>query len=112
MFMASKYEDIYPLLMKTVYNKIGHQKISHDNIRQREMEILRVLGFQVGSSPSPLEFLQSYIEKVLGNHPDKPFIHMMSIYLAKMALHHEKLCSKPSNLIGASSIYVALKICE
>lgn len=24
MFMASKYEDIYPLLMKTVYNKIGH----------------------------------------------------------------------------------------
>jgi len=24
MFMASKYEDIYPLLMKTVYNKVGH----------------------------------------------------------------------------------------
>lgn len=28
MFVASKFEDIYPLLMKTVYNKIGHQKIS------------------------------------------------------------------------------------
>jgi hypothetical protein len=24
MFMASKYHDIYPLLMKTVFNKIGH----------------------------------------------------------------------------------------
>ena len=24
MFMASKYEDVYPLLMKTVINKIGH----------------------------------------------------------------------------------------
>ena len=24
MFMAYKYEDIYPLLMKTVYNKIAH----------------------------------------------------------------------------------------
>ena len=24
MFMASKYEDIYPLLMKTVFNKIAH----------------------------------------------------------------------------------------
>lgn len=24
MFIASKYEDVYPLLMKTVYNKIGH----------------------------------------------------------------------------------------
>lgn len=28
MFMASKYEDVYPLLMKTVFNKIGHGKIS------------------------------------------------------------------------------------
>ena len=27
MFMASKYEDVYPLLMKTVFNKIGHKKI-------------------------------------------------------------------------------------
>jgi len=36
----------------------------------------------------------------------------MSIYLAKMALHHEYLCTKKSSLIGASSIYVALKICE
>jgi hypothetical protein len=24
MFMASKYEDVYPLLMKIVFNKIGH----------------------------------------------------------------------------------------
>lgn len=24
MFMASKYEDVKPLLMKTVFNKIGH----------------------------------------------------------------------------------------
>jgi hypothetical protein len=36
----------------------------------------------------------------------------MAIYLAKMALHHETLCTKPASLLGASSIYVALKICE
>ena len=29
-----------------------------------------------------------------------------------MALHHEQLCAKKSYLLGASSIYVALKICE
>lgn len=28
MFMASKYEDIYPLLLRTVYQKIAHKKIS------------------------------------------------------------------------------------
>ena len=27
MFLASKYEDIYPLKMKTVFEKIGHSKL-------------------------------------------------------------------------------------
>ena len=36
----------------------------------------------------------------------------MSVYLAKMATHHHNLCTKKSSLIGTSSIYVALKICE
>lgn len=112
MFMASKYEDIYPLLMKTVFNKIGHKKISVDAIRTKELEILRALSFKVGSSPSSFEFLEKYLVEVLDNHPDKEFIHIMSIYLAKMSLHHENLCTKSPNLMGASAIYVALKICE
>ncbi len=112
MFMASKYEDVYPLLMKTVFNKIGHQKISVDAIRNKEMDILRALGFQLGGYPTPLEFLTSYVEKILKDHEDKEFIKLMAVYLAKMALHHEGFCTKKSSLIGASSIYVALKICE
>lgn len=112
MFMASKYQDIYPLLMKTVFNKIGHQKIAVEDIRQKEMEIIRTLGFMIGGAPTPLEFLESYLEQILCSHKEKEFIHMMSIYLAKMAIHHEKLCSKSSSLLGASAIYVALKICE
>lgn len=36
----------------------------------------------------------------------------MSIYLAKLSLHHENLCTKQSSLLAVSSIYVALKICE
>lgn len=30
MFIASKYEDIVPLMMKTVVNKIGHNKFELD----------------------------------------------------------------------------------
>lgn len=59
MFMASKYEDIFPLLMKTVYNKIGHKKITVDSIRERELEILRAITFNLGA-PTPLEFLEKY----------------------------------------------------
>jgi hypothetical protein len=112
MFIASKYEDVYPLLMKTVFNKIGHSKISIETILLKEMEILRAIGFTVGASPTPLEFLETYNETVLGKHEDRHFIKLMSIYLAKMALHHEGLCTKQASLIGTSSIYVALKICE
>ena len=54
--------------MKTVFNKIGHQKVSVDSIRAKEMEILRKLEFMIGSSPTPLEFLQNYIEKLFGTH--------------------------------------------
>jgi hypothetical protein len=76
------------------------------------MEILRAIGFAIGASPTPLEFLEMYNESVLSKHEYSQFIKLMSIYLAKMALHHEGLCTKEASLIGTSSIYVAIKICE
>jgi hypothetical protein len=112
MFIASKYEDVYPLLMKTVFNKIGHKKISEDIIREKELEILRALKFKIGASPSSYEFLEKYVDSILYDHPDKQFIHLMAIYLAKMSIHHSYLCTKSSPLLGASCVYVALKICE
>lgn len=43
MFISSKYEDIIPLLMKTVVNKIGHNKFEQSQIELKELEILKVL---------------------------------------------------------------------
>ena len=62
MFMASKYEDVYPLLMKTVFNKIGHMKVSVEAIREKELEILRAIGFKIGALPTSFEFLERYID--------------------------------------------------
>jgi hypothetical protein len=67
MFLASKMEDIYPLLMKTVYSKIGHSKIPVDHIRAKEIEILRTLSFNI-ISPTPYDFLGKYIEQILSVH--------------------------------------------
>lgn len=36
MFIASKYEDIAPLLMRTVVNKIGHGKFTVKDVTLRE----------------------------------------------------------------------------
>ena len=73
--------------------------------------ILKALDFKIGA-PTAHEFLQKYIEDVLGKHEEKEFINLMSVYLGKMALHHEGLCIRKSSLVGSSTIYVALKICE
>lgn len=112
LFIASKSEDVYPLLMRTIYGKVGHQKISVESIVEKEMEILRALDFKVSTVSTPLHFLEFYIDQIIEKHPERQFIHLMSIYLAKLSLHHQSLCTLQPSLQGASSIYVAFKICE
>lgn len=59
MLLASKYEDIQPLLMRTIINKIGHGKFTQKEVLVRELEILRVLQFRVGP-PTILEFVDRF----------------------------------------------------
>jgi cyclin A len=40
MFLASKYEDVIPILMRTLINKIGHNKFSQELIEEKEISIL------------------------------------------------------------------------
>jgi len=65
-------------------------------------------------APSPLEFIQSTFESVpaLRNHSQRKLLELISIYLAKMALHHPDLYAKSASQIAASSIFVANKIFE
>jgi len=37
MFVASKYEDIQPLKMKMVFEKIAHRKLSIERIKAMEL---------------------------------------------------------------------------
>lgn len=57
MFIATKYEDIIPLLMRTIVNKVGHGKFTKQQVNQKELEILRVLKFNLGA-PTVLEHLE------------------------------------------------------
>ena len=62
MFIASKYEDVIPILMKTLLNKIGHNKFDRKAIEEKEIEILQALSFKVGS-PTIKEFIDRCIEE-------------------------------------------------
>ena len=65
MFLASKYEDIYPLKMRDVYEKIGHKRLTQQKIKSMELELLKVIDYKV-QAPTILEFLKTYLKSVIG----------------------------------------------
>lgn len=59
MYLASKYEDIYPLHSKIVSDKIAHKAISGREILRREEEFLRIFNFQI-DFVTHLDFYEVY----------------------------------------------------
>ncbi len=136
MFISSKTEDIYPLKMKMVYEKISHKKLPISRILETERDIMNVLNYRV-YAPTSLDFLRYYMKEVLDitvhnstttskkdkekeqpvttnepKHPHTKLIEKMAVYLAKMAVHNIEVACKVPSLQAVGSMYVALKICE
>ena len=65
MFVASKYEDVCPLRMQTVDEKISQGKIPKAQIKQQEADMLSALRYQV-HSPTIVDFLSHFLYEVLG----------------------------------------------
>lgn len=64
MFVASKFEDIYPLKMKTVFEKIAHKKLDIQRIKTLELEIMKAIEYKI-HAPTVLDFLKVYLVEVL-----------------------------------------------
>ena len=64
MFVASKFEDIYPLKMKTVYEKIAHQKIEIATVKALELDMMKVIQYKI-HAPTVLDFLKVFLVQVL-----------------------------------------------
>lgn len=65
MFVASKFEDIYPLKMKTVHEKIAHSKLEISKIKELELDIMKVIKYKI-HAPTVLDFLKVYLLEALG----------------------------------------------
>ena len=64
MFIASKFEDIYPLKMKTIHEKIAHKKLEMNSIKKLELDILKTIDYKI-HAPTVLDFLKVYLHEVL-----------------------------------------------
>ena len=60
MYLASKFEDIYPLHSRVVAEKISHNAFTQKAILQREEEFLRLFDFQF-NFVTPFDIHQTYM---------------------------------------------------
>lgn len=63
MYMASKYEDIFPLHSKVVSEKIAHGSISPKEVVAKEREFLGLFDFNT-DFVTHFDFLQTYNDKI------------------------------------------------
>ena len=96
MYLASKYEDIYPLHSKVVSEKISHGAFSQKQILARETEFLKLFDFEMDFITA-YDIHQTYvhlIQKRLGAKNDKDETRMLqkveelSLLLIRMAMQN------------------------
>jgi hypothetical protein len=63
MFTASKYQDIYPLRLRIIHEKIAHRKLSCEEIKSKEEEIAKLLNYSIGI-PTMWDFINAFIEEI------------------------------------------------
>ena len=106
LFIASKYEEIYPPELKDfVY--ITDKAYSKVDILTMEKEILNELNFDI-TYPSALRFLEIYYELINIKFEDQ--IPLFTHYLLELFLIEYKMIKYPPSLIAASTLYITLKV--
>lgn len=116
MFISNKYEEIYPLKLHTLYDKIAHRKLTPDQIKNRERDILDALDYNV-LNPTAFEFLTTAFQhlnlKEIVNLKTFEYLEKVCIYLLKMMMHDYSIVAQQSeHELAGACIFVAFKIVE
>lgn len=115
-FIASKYEEVFPLKLELICEKVSHNKFSKDDIKNKEIEILENLEFQI-YGPNILKFLGIFSKQFIENNSEEKFPNCLFqkalSYFAKMVLYDYNLVSKLNCLeLAAGIFYSSLKLIE
>ena len=116
MFISSKYEDLSPLLMKTIINKIGHGKFTIKGVLERELQMLRTIEFRIGS-PTILEFVETYKTELMYSHMSQlkgleiqERLQNRILMLSKLACCSYELTQLSPPLLAAAVLTLAVKL--
>ena len=111
MFLASKYEDVIPLSLKIVYNKIGHKKLSTDQILSREIEVLEALEFNLMRQTTLYEQIERLAEEHLKD--DYKGLRKYYNYYARLVqFDYETLNLYTTAELSVATLWVAVEALE
>lgn len=114
--MATKYEEIYPIKLKVMYDKIAHQKVSINQMKQREHHICQIINFDFhNSSIYEITMLTIQLTKIesLFTSSNLKYFYKVIIYLTKMVMHDYSLLTNYSiKHLTIGLLYVSFKIIE
>lgn len=103
LLIASKYEDIYPPLVKELADSAENIHVTTGGIIDMETKILKALGYRI-SKPTSLVFLIRFSQAA---HANKDVSHLAHFFLEGTLLSYPLLCKyKPSEL-AAASVFLA-----
>lgn len=105
LFIASKYEEIYPPHMKEYINVCDKATYTKEDMLEMEAKVIQALDFNLTDS-TVLRLLERF-GRVAGLET-KPF--MFSRYLTELALIDSSFLNHPNSLIAASAVYLTNKI--
>lgn len=115
MFVAAKNEEIYPLKLSALYDKICRKKFAKDQILQMEEEILQTLEFNLQQT-TLYDLVQLLKGRILlySGEVSIPLKHQkyfndVLLYLEKMVMHSYELAQYNTLELAVSIIFLGMK---
>ena len=114
MLIASKLEEIIPFKVKTVVQKMTHDKIAAKDILACEFNILSAVNFCFYDTPNLFALIEILLVKLdLHRTPMIDDIFKVCTYISKMILHDYSLITRfETKYLASSCIYITFKIIE
>ena len=102
MYLASKIEEIQPMFLNELYYNVGHEAISVSTMKQKELEMLKVLGYKVIHTTA-IQFLYFYLNLTgeTGRVKDSSVAYLI------MAQYDPDMLKYPPSILAAGAIKAA-----
>eukprot|EP00357_Protocruzia_adherens_P000031 CAMPEP_0115021702 /NCGR_PEP_ID=MMETSP0216-20121206/31065_1 /TAXON_ID=223996 /ORGANISM="Protocruzia adherens, Strain Boccale" /LENGTH=313 /DNA_ID=CAMNT_0002394151 /DNA_START=545 /DNA_END=1483 /DNA_ORIENTATION=- len=109
MFLATKFEDIYPIRLKEFFVDVGHKRLPKEEIKECEARMFKTLEYNLCTA-TVLEYIERFVDKFV--IAKRAFVKKVALYVAKMTQHDYECSSFVPSLLAVGVISVAFTLIE